>query len=481
MIDSQPVFPYRAGQYRPFWDSRRTLSGECRDDGQQIIDHMNTGDVARDLDLLRQAVGDARLTYLGFSYGSYLGTTYANLFPHNVRALAIDGVLDPVLWSSGWQIRSDRTATAEVFDEFLRLCDEAGEACAFSGPQGSRARWEALRDALREEPLVFPDGFEYRYDFLIGDTASGMYAPEVWVELAVMLDFLSDAIFGDQAAAAEVAAARSRVLEHADSADVRGRLPERLRCLLRQPVCRHGLSVVVLHLAGHRSLRRQRVGVGPALVVGQHAVLQLARQPGPLHRPVGDADFGARPRRRQFLRPGHGLLGSAEHVAPAARQQPADLRRLGPHGLRPQRLHDGIHRRLPGQRHAPADGARCAQPTRTRSWRPTCESPPPSRWSAFRAHSRRAAELSARTVCSVVASRLPTFKPGELAGFPTWARRHHPTSCRCMACGSSASPTPPPSLVGTRSSSRWWRSTCSTPRQAAGYPGRPLPILPAGP
>ena len=169
---------------------------------------MNTGDVARDLDLLRQAVGDDRLTYLGFSYGSYLGTTYANLFPHNVRALAIDGVLDPVLWSSGWQIRSDRTATAEVFDEFLRLCDEAGEACAFSGPQGSRARWEALRDALREEPLVFPDGFEYRYDFLIGDTTSGMYAPEVWVELAVMLDFLSDAIFGDQAAAAEVAPRR---------------------------------------------------------------------------------------------------------------------------------------------------------------------------------------------------------------------------------------------------------------------------------
>ena len=92
---------------------------------------MSTADVARDLDLLRQAVGDRRLTYLGFSYGTYIGNTYANLFPGNVRALVIDGVLDPRLWSSGRQIGSDRVATEAEFDEFLRLCDEAGPACAF--------------------------------------------------------------------------------------------------------------------------------------------------------------------------------------------------------------------------------------------------------------------------------------------------------------------------------------------------------------
>ena len=102
---------------------------------------MNTADVARYMDLLRQAVGDARLSYLGFSYGSYLGNTYANLFPRNIRALVIDGVLDPHLWSSGWQIRSDRVATKEEFDEFLRLCDEAGDDYAFGAPEGSAARW----------------------------------------------------------------------------------------------------------------------------------------------------------------------------------------------------------------------------------------------------------------------------------------------------------------------------------------------------
>ena len=99
---------------------------------------MNTADVARDMDLLRQAVGDARLSYLGFSYGSYLGNTYANLFPRNIRALVIDGVLDPHLWSSGWQIRSDRVATKEEFDEFLRLCDEAGDAARSAHPRDRR-------------------------------------------------------------------------------------------------------------------------------------------------------------------------------------------------------------------------------------------------------------------------------------------------------------------------------------------------------
>ena len=62
---------------------------------------MSTANVARDMDLLRRAVGDAKLTYAGYSYGSYLGATYANLFPGKVRALVVDGVLDPVAWSTG--------------------------------------------------------------------------------------------------------------------------------------------------------------------------------------------------------------------------------------------------------------------------------------------------------------------------------------------------------------------------------------------
>ena len=210
---TQPVFPYLGWQYRPYFDAFAGLNRECHDDGQRVVEHMSTADVARDLDRMRQAVGDPGLTYLGFSYGSYLGNTYANLFPGNIRALAIDGVLDPQLWASGRQVESDRVATQREFSEFLRLCDEAGPECAFWTPTGSAQRWAQLTTTLRRTPLFLPEGFPYTYDFLIGDALRAMYAPEVWDGpngAAALFDFLADAALEGQArAAAEVGRLRA--------------------------------------------------------------------------------------------------------------------------------------------------------------------------------------------------------------------------------------------------------------------------------
>ena len=193
----------RGGSTQPFYKHYASLAGRCLSRGEAIAPHMSTADVARDLDLLRQAVGDRSLTYLGFSYGSYIGTTYANLFPGNIRALVIDGVLDPRLWSSGWQIRSDRVATQEEFDEFLRLCREAGPACAFGAGRHTARRWETLARSVERKPIDLGDGFLYTYDFLIGDATGAMYAPEIWGGpdgYGAFLDLLADAALGDQSA-----------------------------------------------------------------------------------------------------------------------------------------------------------------------------------------------------------------------------------------------------------------------------------------
>lgn len=208
----QPVFPYRRAQERPFFQRYRSLGPECLDDRQAVARHMSTADVARDLDLLRRAVGDSRLTYLGFSYGSYIGNTYANLFPRRVRALVIDGVLDPRLWSSGSLIQIDRKGPQAVLDEALRLCDAAGPSCAFSAAGGSRARWEVLADRIRREPLdLGPEG-SYTYDLLIGDAAGAMYVPEIWPDYMGFLDQVADAALGDQQPVPALAAARTRML-----------------------------------------------------------------------------------------------------------------------------------------------------------------------------------------------------------------------------------------------------------------------------
>jgi pimeloyl-ACP methyl ester carboxylesterase len=177
----------------------RTLNHACEARGTRVRDHMSTANVARDLDVLRDAVGDDKLTYAGYSYGSYLGTTYANLFPDRVRAVVVDGVIDPVAWSTG---RDDEALTLPfstrlhshdgaqaTLDEFFRLCDAAGDRCAFSG--GSAARFAALAERARQAPLkiVFPEGFtaELRYSDLIGIALSAMYSSTIWKPFANLL------------------------------------------------------------------------------------------------------------------------------------------------------------------------------------------------------------------------------------------------------------------------------------------------------
>jgi pimeloyl-ACP methyl ester carboxylesterase len=106
-------FPVTAQQERIWVRADRTIARACAQRGGPILDHMATANAARDLDLLRQAVGDRRLTFFGVSYGSYLGATYANLFPTKVRALAVDAVIDPVAWATG---RGDQARTQPLFN-----------------------------------------------------------------------------------------------------------------------------------------------------------------------------------------------------------------------------------------------------------------------------------------------------------------------------------------------------------------------------
>jgi pimeloyl-ACP methyl ester carboxylesterase len=222
-FEGVPVFPYRVRQRLPFFERMTSLWPTCRSRREAVLRHMSTADVVRDLDRLRHLVGDRRLTYLGFSYGSYLGSTYAHLFPHRVRALAIDGVLDPRLWSSGQQIRVDAPASGAEMQELLRLCDQARRQCAFWTPEGSRQRWAELASRLRRAPVTL-DGTDYTYDLLIADAVGAMYAPEIWggpEGYAAFLDLVADAALGDRAAAAAAGRLRPDLLDRlsADEAD----------------------------------------------------------------------------------------------------------------------------------------------------------------------------------------------------------------------------------------------------------------------
>jgi pimeloyl-ACP methyl ester carboxylesterase len=175
------------------------LASACEARGNPIMDHMATADGARDLDMLREAVGDDRLTYMGVSYGSFLGVTYANLFPDRVRAVIVDGVVDPIAWTTGVEgerrsvpvftrVRSDMGAQATL-DEFFRLCDAGGSSCPF-GPH-SADRYASLADLLRDHPITvsLPHVGEFRliYQDLVNNTLFAMYDPFSWPFLAKVL------------------------------------------------------------------------------------------------------------------------------------------------------------------------------------------------------------------------------------------------------------------------------------------------------
>ena len=74
------------------------LARQCGEFSGSLLAHMSTADTTHDLDYLRRLVGDQRLTYLGISGGTFIGQTYANMFPRRVRAMVLDGLVDLARW-----------------------------------------------------------------------------------------------------------------------------------------------------------------------------------------------------------------------------------------------------------------------------------------------------------------------------------------------------------------------------------------------
>jgi len=167
-----------------------------------LLAHVSTADNARDLNLLRRAVGARQLDYLGTSYGTYLGATYANLFPAKVGALVLDGNLNLVAWTTPQRahgiplsllVREQQPQGGAItLGQFLSLCGRAPvKGCAFSAgtPRATRAKYARLLRALRAHPVTTsipafdgqpkrpPVTFTYAFTVSILNTILGVVQP----------------------------------------------------------------------------------------------------------------------------------------------------------------------------------------------------------------------------------------------------------------------------------------------------------------
>ena len=268
------AFPFTKAEEQAAVSSSKGLGKACSTTGKPLSAAMSTAEVARDMDVIRRGVGDKRLSYLGFSYGSYLGQVYANLFPDRVRAVAIDGVLDPVAWAGtkatasqpqGDRIRSADGAT-KALHQILVLCDKAGgQKCRFS-PGNPVVNYDVVAGRLKAKPLVFTDPYTgelvtFTYADLVSGTLGSLYGPYGYLEITGNLADLI--ILTEPPAKASSAAARARRATAVRSfareprrAEEAGRQPPRLELPVRQLL--RGLRGSAVHRRAEPRRTRQR-------------------------------------------------------------------------------------------------------------------------------------------------------------------------------------------------------------------------------
>jgi pimeloyl-ACP methyl ester carboxylesterase len=134
------------------------VAAKCADrTGRDVLAHVGTRDVVRDLDVLRAALGDTQLTYLGYSYGTQIGAAYAEAFPTTVRALVLDGAIDPA--QTAEERDADQGAAfTRAFEAFAADCTTQPDCPLGSDPKTASERFDTLVTPLTTHPARTRDG-----------------------------------------------------------------------------------------------------------------------------------------------------------------------------------------------------------------------------------------------------------------------------------------------------------------------------------
>jgi pimeloyl-ACP methyl ester carboxylesterase len=168
-------------------DTRYIGSCIARNDDLQ---YMSTANVARDYNAVREAVGDRKMTYLGFSYGTFLGATLQSLFPGKTRAVVLDGALDPDQYiNDPLDSLDEQTAGFErAISRFFSACAADPAGCGFGGGD-PRGTVDDLIEQADASPIPASDapGRPVDGDDIRASLAQDMYAKWLWPELAAAL------------------------------------------------------------------------------------------------------------------------------------------------------------------------------------------------------------------------------------------------------------------------------------------------------
>ena len=195
--------PANAAQLATLISESKLYAAECARNAAALLPHMGTVNAAKDMDVLRAALGESALTYLGKSYGTYLGASYAQQFPSRVRALVLDGAVDPR--ASGLQLDVTQAAGFEsAFGQFAAWCASQQGCPLGNTASGAEAKVAGLLSAATAHPLnnLLGDGQPANGAMLQTGIEAALYERPEW---PLLKSALSGAFDGDGTILVEIA------------------------------------------------------------------------------------------------------------------------------------------------------------------------------------------------------------------------------------------------------------------------------------
>jgi pimeloyl-ACP methyl ester carboxylesterase len=164
--------------------SAKAFADKCKANGGPLLGHVSTIEAAKDMDILRAALGETKLNYLGKSYGTFLGATYADLFPAKVGRFVLDGVIDPNLTAS--QINEGQAVGFETATRaYVKDCVDKGNCPLGDSVDSGMVRLRSFLKQMDVTPLPLKDPYvkTLTEGWASLGIADPMYDPRQWPEL----------------------------------------------------------------------------------------------------------------------------------------------------------------------------------------------------------------------------------------------------------------------------------------------------------
>ena len=182
-LDSPPETP---DEKQALIDASQAFNDKCAENSGTILPYISTKASAQDINSLRLALGEEKITFFGFSYGSELGTTWATMFPETVRAIVVDGAVDPNASSTEEGMNQAKGFEGQLAT-FLKQCSEK-TTCEFHNGGKAEAAFDKLVLDLDAKPLeVSKDRTPVTQGVLFTAVAQAMYSDYYWPQLSEAL------------------------------------------------------------------------------------------------------------------------------------------------------------------------------------------------------------------------------------------------------------------------------------------------------